>query len=105
MAVRGFFEYRVREGCREDYLHLVAKLRAKRGAAGYVSYSVSESIEQKNRFVETFLLPSLEEYREREAKLLNDPETAHLMHSLDSLIDGGQSAKKVWFFTELDFLA
>jgi quinol monooxygenase YgiN len=105
MAVRGFFEYRLVEGKREDYLQLIKRLREIRSQNGFANYSVSESIDQKNRFVETFLIPSLEEYREREAKLLENPETAHLFRLLDTYIDGGQSGKKIWFFTELEFPA
>lgn len=101
--MRGFFEYRIEEGKREDYLQLIAKLRGKRTQAGLENYSVSESIDQKNLVVETFLAPSIEEYRDVEAKLLKDPETVELLQTLDTYIIGGAGAKKVWFFTELNF--
>ncbi|ASS74397.1 hypothetical protein CIG75_04960 [Tumebacillus algifaecis] len=105
MAVRGFFEYKITEGKRTDYLELIAKLRVKRTEAGFTHYSVSEGIDQKNLVVETFLVPSIEEYRELEAKLLEDPESALYIRSLDTCIDGGMGARKVWFFAELDFFA
>ncbi|WP_265415064.1 hypothetical protein [Tumebacillus algifaecis] len=40
-----------------------------------------------------------------EAKLLEDPESALYIRSLDTCIDGGMGARKVWFFAELDFFA
>lgn len=97
MAVRGFFEYRIEEGKREDYIQLIAKLRAKRTLAGLENYSVSESIDQKNLVVETFLAPSIEEYRDVEAKLLKDPETVELLQTLDTYIVGGLARKRSGF--------
>ncbi|TCP53882.1 hypothetical protein EV586_105228 [Tumebacillus sp. BK434] len=103
MEVRGFFEYKLEEGKQEAYRELIPRLRDKRTQAGLMNYSVCESVDQKNLVVETFLAPSIEEYRDVEAKLLKDPETVELLNTLDTYIVGGAAAKKVWFFAELNF--
>lgn len=101
--IRAFFEYRIRPENREDYLHLMKKVSAKRLSQGFDQYTLTEALARKNQFVETFLVGSMEEYREKEAKLLEDPEMQSSFQTLDTYIEGGPETKKVWFFEKVEF--
>lgn len=101
--IRGFFEYKVDPVQKTAYTRIIASIRELSQAAGLQAYSVCESVEQENLFVETFLVESMEEYRGIEANLSKNPEMAHLREQLAQVIVGGMSAKKMWFFSELQF--
>lgn len=99
--VRGFYEYRILPEKREDYLKTIAAIRQKKQEHGYADYRICESLEG-NRFVETFLMSSMEEYHRMEAKLLEDEQAVSYYHDLDVCINGGRSSQKIWFFRELN---
>ena len=101
--IRGFFEYPIRADKREEYLDAIRTLREKNIAAGLIGYGVSESLERENLFVETFLAPSMEEYRGIEAKLLEDPDVRACLERVEACLHGGPAKKHVWFFAELPF--
>jgi L-rhamnose mutarotase len=101
--IRGFVEYKVRPDQKEHYIRVIAEIRRLSEAAGLRDYSVCESVEQENLFVETFLVESMEEYRQVEANLSKNQTILALREELEPLIVGGSQAKKIWFFTELQF--
>ena len=100
--IRGFYEYRILPEKREDYLQTISSIRQSKQQLGYQDYRVSESLEQENRFVELFLVNSMEEYHQLEAKLLEDERAVRLYEELDACLIGGRSAQKIWFFREMD---
>ncbi|HEU4964832.1 MAG TPA: hypothetical protein VFV52_13380 [Bacilli bacterium] len=101
-SIRGFYEYRIRAENREDYLQLMQDVARARRTHGFLHYELSEALARKNQFIETFLIPSMEEYRAREAKLLEDPQVRDWLHTIDTYIENGPETKKIWFFAEID---
>lgn len=99
--MRGFFEYLILPERRDAFLELIQQVRTIQIGAGFREYSVCESLEQQNLFVETFLLDSMEEYHAIRAKLLENPATHALYHHLHECIAGGPAKKKEWFFEEV----
>ena len=101
--IRGFIEYKVDPQYKDTYTHIISQIRRLSLDAGVHSYSVAESVDQENLYVETILVRSLEEYQAVEAKLSKNPTMIALREQLDAVIVGGSQAKKMWFFTELQF--
>lgn len=101
--IRGFFEYKVDPAQKAAYTRIITEIRELSQTAGLHAYSVCESVNQENLFVETFLVESLEEYRGIEANLSKDHAMTQLREELAQVIVGGSQAKKMWFFSELQF--
>lgn len=99
--VRGFFEYKIAPGYRENYLQWAEPFKRVMYDAGLVDMEVLESIQRPNQFIETFTVESMDTY-EKIAKSLNgNPDYQQLARQLDKMLQGGREATKIWFFSEV----
>jgi hypothetical protein len=100
--LKGFVEYRVKPGRKDEYLRLVAWLARRYREEGLSDYAVYESVEQQNLFLETFSVLSAEAYRAIRGKLTAEEKAGLRLRQLEQCVEGGEESINRWFFQQCD---